>query len=76
MPVQSGVSGSALERLKTAEDYARLAKKDLDLALQLFEYQDFIQAPFMEDGLCRTIYDGLKGRPGRRNLLEEFLVAL
>ena len=74
--VQSGVSGSALERLKTAEDYARLAKKDLDLALQLFEYQDFIQAPFMEDGLCRTIYDGLKGRPGRRNLLEEFLVAL
>ena len=24
---------------------------------------------------CRTIYDGLKGRPGRRNLLEEFLVA-
>ena len=30
----------------------------------------------MQDSRVRTIYDGLKGRAGRRNLLEEFLVAL
>ncbi len=74
--IQSGASGEALESLKTADDFGRLAKRDLDRALQLFEYQDFVDAPFMEDTRCRTIYDGLKGRPGRRNLLEEFLVAL
>ena len=30
----------------------------------------------MQDARIRTIYEGLKGRAGRRNLLEEFLVAL
>ena len=74
--VQGGASGELIDGLKTAQDFGRLAKKDLDLALQLFEYQDFIQAPFLKDPACRSIYDGLKGRPGRRNLLEEFLVAL
>ena len=53
-----------------------LAKKDLEKALRMFEYQDFTEAPFMQDSRVRTIYDGLKGRAGRRNLLEEFLVAL
>ena len=31
---------------------------------------------FMQDVQARTIYEGLKGRNGRNNLLEEFLVAL
>lgn len=30
----------------------------------------------MQDVQARTIYEGLKGRNGRNNLLEEFLVAL
>ena len=74
--VQAGDLGETLGGLKTPRDFALLAKKDLDQALLLFEYQDFIEAPFMQDARVRTIYDGLKGRAGRRNLLEEFLIAL
>ena len=61
--VQGGASGELIDGLKTAQDFGRLAKKDLDLALQLFEYQDFIQAPFLKDPACRSIYDGLKAVP-------------
>ena len=76
MRVQAGDSGEVLGNLKTPRDFAVLAKKDLEKALRMFEYQDFTEAPFMQDSRVRTIYDGLKGRAGRRNLLEEFLVAL
>lgn len=74
--VQAGDAGEVLGNLKTPRDFAVLAKKDLEKALRMFEYQDFTEAPFMQDSRVRTIYDGLKGRAGRRNLLEEFLVAL
>lgn len=74
--IQAGSAGETLESLKTPDDFGRLAKRDLEKALQLFEYQDFVETPFMQDARCRTLYDGLRGRPGRRNLLEEFLVAL
>ncbi|MFR4121764.1 MAG: DUF5717 family protein [Clostridium sp.] len=37
-----------------------LAKKKLGTALRLFEYQDFTEAPFMQDVQARTIYEGLK----------------
>lgn len=74
--VDLGVSGRILEGLKTPEDFGALAKKDMDTALRLFEYQDFVEAPFMQDMHIRTLYDGLKGHAGRQNLLEEFLVAL
>lgn len=74
--VDLGVSGRTLEGLKTPEDFGEIAKKDLDTALRLFEYQDFVEAPFMQDMHIRTLYDGLKGHAGRPNLLEEFLVAL
>lgn len=29
----------------------------------MFEYQDFTEAPFMQDSRVRTIYDGLKEGP-------------
>ena len=74
--IQAGSAGETLDALAAPDDFGKLAKRDLDRALQLFEYQDFVEAPFMQDARCRTLYDGLKGRPGRRNLLEEFLVAL
>ena len=74
--VQAGDSGEVLGNLKTPRDFGLLAKRDLEKALRMFEYQDFTEAPFMQDSRVRTIYDGLKGRAGRRNLLEEFLVAL
>lgn len=73
---QLGVSGQTLGNLKTARDFANLAKKDRETALRLFEYQDFSEAPFMNDMRTRALYDGLKGHVGRDNLMEEFLVAL
>ncbi len=74
--VELGVSGRTLEALKTSADFADMARRDQDMALRLFEYQDFTEAPFMQDMHIRALYDGLKGRPNRQNLLEEFLVAL
>ncbi|WP_349670290.1 DUF5717 family protein [Lacrimispora sp.] len=74
--VELGTSGKALSDLTTAENFADTAKKDMDTALRLFEYRDFVTAPFMKDLHVRAIYDGLKGRPDRRKELEEFLVAL
>ena len=74
--VQAGNRTESLTGLKTPRDFAVLAKKNWELALRLFEYQDFIEAPFMQDVQTRTVYEGLKGRNGRNNLLEEFLVAL
>lgn len=74
--VQAGNRTESLTGLKTPRDFAALAKKNWELALRLFEYQDFIEAPFMQDVQTRTVYEGLKGRNGRNNLLEEFLVAL
>ncbi|MBS5283302.1 MAG: hypothetical protein KHY46_05435 [Clostridiales bacterium] len=74
--IQTGEGAEDLGALKTPRDFANLAKRDTGLALRMFEYQDFTEAPFMQDPRVRTIYEGLKGRAGRRNLLEEFLVAL
>ena len=69
--VQAGNRTESLTGLKTPRDFAALAKKNWELALRLFEYQDFIEAPFMQDVQTRTVYEGLKGRNGRNNLLEE-----
>ena len=74
--IQAGSPEENLGSLKTARDFAALAKRDPDTALRMFEYQDFTDAPFMQDARTRAIYEGLKGRSGRRSLLEEFLVAL
>ena len=74
--VQAGNGGDVFDSLATPRDFGQLAKRDLEAALRIFEYQDFTEAPFMQDARIRTIYEGLKGRAGRRNLLEEFLVAL
>lgn len=69
-------SGRILGNLNTAEDFLKVAEHDMDTALRLLEYQDFVQAPFMQDLHIRAVYDGLKGHGSRQNFLEEFLVAL
>ncbi len=74
--VELSTSGKALSDLRTAEDFADIAQKDMDTALRLFEYRDFVTAPFMRDLHVRAVYDGLKGRPDRRKELEEFLTSL
>lgn len=74
--VEAGDSGKIMGRLKTAKDFADMAREDYEMALRLFEYQDFIEVPFMQDLHIRTVYDGLKGAGSRQVQLEEFLLAL
>lgn len=74
--MEYGVSGRLLQSLTTAREFAELTLRDQETALRLFEYQDFVDAPFMRDMHARALYDGLRGRPNRPNQLEEFLVAL
>ena len=74
--VRLGVSGQTLAGLKEPKDFGETAKKDLETALRLFDYQDFVKAPFMQDMHVRAVYDGLKGHGDRGNQLEEFLVSL
>lgn len=69
-------SGEILGKLQTPEDFLHVAERDMDTALRLLEYPDFIEAPFMQDLHVRTVYDGLKGHGSRQNCMEEFLVAL
>lgn len=69
-------SGKVLGGLETAEDFLHAAEQDMDTALRLLEYQEFTEAPFMQDMHVRAIYDGLKGRGNRQNFMEEFLIAL
>ena len=74
--VEMTASLRILSSLKTVEDFVNLAQKDMDLALRLMEYRDFIEAPFMQDMHVRTVYEGLKGHGNRQNALEEFFLAL
>ena len=41
--------GKLLGNLETAQDFAKAAKEDYNLALQIFEYEDFVKVPFMQD---------------------------
>ncbi len=74
--VQAKDLGQTLKNLKSARDFSNLAKKERITALKLFDYSDFMEAPFMQDMHTQTVYNGLKGHGNRENLLEEFLIAL
>ena len=74
--VDLAASGKILGELNTVEDFMKIAEHDMDTALRLLEYQDFIEAPFMQDMHIRAVYDGLKGHGSRQNFMEEFLVSL
>lgn len=68
--------GKVIAGLKTPEIFAKLVQTEGEFAKRLFEYRDFTDAPFLQDLHARALYDGLKGRPDRRNGLEEFLVGM
>ncbi len=74
--VETTASVKVLTTLTTVESFVELAKKDMDMALRLMEYQDFTEAAFMQDMHVRTVYEGLKGHGNRQNALEEFFLAL
>ena len=72
----AGVSARVLSELRRPVDFARLARENMELAVRLFEYQDFCSAPFMRDLHARAVYEGLKGGRDRAGAVEEFMVAL
>lgn len=74
--VSRGQSGELLDSLKTPEDFTAVVRKEPETALQLIGYEDFAEAPFMQDAHIHTLFEAFKGRADRRNSLEEFLVAL
>lgn len=74
--VDLAASGKILGNLNTVEDFMKIAEHDTETALRLLEYQDFTEAPFMQDMHIRAVYDGLKGHGSRQNFMEEFLVSL
>ena len=73
---EAGASVRALAGLKRPMDFARLAREDMDLACRLFDYQDFVTAPFMQGTRARAVYEGLKGGRDRAGAVEEFMVAM
>ncbi len=74
--VQVGVSARALRSLKEPGDFAALARKDYETAVQIFEYRDFAGVPFMQDSKVRCLYDGLLGRGNRYCQAEQFMIGL
>lgn len=74
--LEAGNSGKILSQLKEVKDFAALARRDYDLALRLFEFRDFVEAPFMQDMEIRAVYDGLRGQGNRFGQLEQFFIAL
>ncbi len=74
--IEVSSSGKLPGALHKAEDFLDMAQRDMDTALRFLEYEEFLEAPFMQDLHVRAIYDGLKGHGNRRNFMEEFLISL
>ena len=74
--VEVADAGKTLGDLKTAEDFLHVAENDMETALRLLEYPDFVEVPFMQDLHVRALYVGLQGHGSRANCLEECLVGL
>ena len=73
--VTDGAAGTTLSSLKTIEDFALIAKAEPESALRIFEYKDFVSAPFMQDLKLRSLYNAFRMGPDRASAMEEFLVA-
>ena len=65
----------AIASLNSGEDMGRLYSKDPEKLLLLFECDDFVRAPFMNDERLRSLYDGLRGRGDRMHAMQQFMTA-
>lgn len=74
--VLTGQSKDVLSELKTIQDFMIIAKEDPETALRVFEYKEFINAPFMDEISIRAYYDAFLGRNNKQNALEEFLIGM
>ena len=57
------------------EDMRALYNKDAEKLLLLFECDDFVKAPFMDNERLRCLYDGLRGRGDRMHAMRQFMYA-
>ncbi|WP_434309679.1 DUF5717 family protein [Hominifimenecus sp. rT4P-3] len=69
-------AASRYGRLKTVEQFAEMVQEEPDTALRLFDSDEFVRLPFLQDLPARAMYDGLCRGGGKRNAMEEFLVAM
>ena len=74
--VRSYASAEVIPGLRTPEDFVKLYQTNGGAALRVFEYDDFVRAPFMIDARFRALYDGLRKGPDRVHALEAFLYAI
>lgn len=74
--VRSYASAELIPGLRTPENFVKLHQTDGDAALRIFEYDDFVRAPFMNDARFRALYDGLRKGPDRVHALAAFLYAI
>ncbi len=72
----SYTSGEIISGLNTEEDFIRLCRENRELAVRVFDYNDFADAEFMHDAKLYTIYQGLKRGHDREIALQEFVTAL
>lgn len=68
-------SDNLLSGLQSEEDFERLVNDDREQALKLFDFNGFINAPFMADLRRKAIYAVLKSNPDRGTALSQFLYA-
>ncbi len=68
-------SQRVLNKVKTVEDIALIAKEDEETALRLFEYNEFKNIACMHDAKVASLYEAFSGRSNKARALEEFLVA-
>ena len=72
----SNKTSSILGELKTIKDFLLIYREDRETALKIFEFKDFIEAPFMKDYRYRSIYENFIIRVNKALALEEFLIAI
>ena len=63
--VTDGQGTELLERLKSTEDFAKVAKTDREAALRIFAYREFRSAPFLRDAERSALYGARHGRFSR-----------
>lgn len=72
----SNKTSGILNELKSINDFLLIYREDREAALKIFEFKDFIVAPFMSYFKYRSLYENLIQRNNKKNSLEEFFVCL
>lgn len=74
--VTDGQGTELLERLKSTEDFAKVAKTDREAALRIFAYREFRSAPFLRDAERSALYRAFSKSSDTARGMDGFLAAL